>query len=271
MKVRSRRTIFISPAKCPASSLDLLEDEDFFESIASITREKNNSFNFLVTERIKELGLIQARDFSVAESCKLDDELSNVIYGKVPLAVRELVIVPTECEVYTAFLVKKGKIMIHYSKSKEEFYIVFVLDNKARAEEDERVMFNYEYTRGKPVMHKWKVRSIRGMFKKYIVDKESALEMIVKNKSLLLNFQTKEARDLFCNRLLKLQERLKVILELPLSLDKSFTDDWINYKVSTFNYLMMLNHFSGRSFNNSSQYPISVSYTHLTLPTICSV
>ncbi|OHT13798.1 hypothetical protein TRFO_16026 [Tritrichomonas foetus] len=38
--------------------------------------------------------------------------------------------------------------------------------------------------------------------------------------------------------------------------EQSFTNDWINMKITNFEYLMMLNIFSGRSFNDISQYPI---------------
>ena len=235
MKVRSSMTSFISPTKCPKSSLNILQS-NFFSSITTITQEISK----------RELNLLQGRNLSLGETCKLDEELSNEMYKRVPLAVRDSISLPTECEIYTAFLTIKGRILIYYNKS--EYYIVFISSNKTQEEDDERVMFNYDYD--KPITKKWKVRNIRGLLKKYIVDKESALEIVIKDKSKLLNFNTKEACDAFYSKLCKLQSIL------PANMDKSLVDDWVNRKLSTFDYIMLLNQFAGRSFNNSSQYPV---------------
>jgi hypothetical protein len=34
------------------------------------------------------------------------------------------------------------------------------------------------------------------------------------------------------------------------------TDMWVNNKISNYEYLLYINHFSGRSFHDLSQYPI---------------
>ena len=39
-------------------------------------------------------------------------------------------------------------------------------------------------------------------------------------------------------------------------MNSKFTDDWINHRISNFEYLMKLNIMSGRSFNDCSQYPV---------------
>ena len=35
---------------------------------------------------------------------------------------------------------------------------------------------------------------------------------------------------------------------------KTLTEDWVNWKISNFDYLMQLNQLAGRSYNDLSQY-----------------
>lgn len=38
--------------------------------------------------------------------------------------------------------------------------------------------------------------------------------------------------------------------------EKNFTLKWLNNEISNFHYLMLINQYSGRSFNDLNQYPV---------------
>ena len=103
---------------------------------------------------------------------------------------------------------------------------------------------------------------------------ESALEIYtVNNKSYFFNFKTKEDMNTLLNIILKncpdfvpIKTEKKRILGYVQ--DKEFKEkkkiyfvinkleDWQNYKISTLEYLMWLNIYGGRSFNDVTQYPV---------------
>ena len=115
--------------------------------------------------------------------------------------------------------------------------------------------------------------NIKYMFIRIYFYRESGLEIYTRtNKSYFLNFKTKEDMNLFLNEILSYcnfreikSENKRVLgyeqyITVP-SKKKSYyitnkMDDWQNYNISTLEYLMWLNIYSGRSFNDLTQYPI---------------
>ena len=103
---------------------------------------------------------------------------------------------------------------------------------------------------------------------------ESALEIYChSNKSYYFNFKTKEEMNTFLDILLKncpncipIKTDKKRILGYiqrgkPKEKDKGYyiskkTELWQNYQISTLEYLMWLNIYGGRSFNDVNQYPV---------------
>ena len=115
--------------------------------------------------------------------------------------------------------------------------------------------------------------NIKYMFIRIYFYRESGLEIYTKtNKSYFLNFKTKEDMHLFLNEILsccnfreiKAENKRVLGYEQYVNLSgkkKSYyitnkMDDWQNYNISTMEYLMWLNIYSGRSFNDLTQYPV---------------
>ena len=115
--------------------------------------------------------------------------------------------------------------------------------------------------------------NIKYMFIRVYFYKESGLEIYTKtNKSYYLNFKTKEDMHLFLNEILTYinYREIKTENKRVLGYEQLFIiptkkksyyvtnkmEEWQNYIVSTLEYLMWLNIYSGRSFNDLTQYPI---------------
>ena len=165
-----------------------------------------------------------------------------------------------DCEIYSCLCVKKGQILITYSEVKDKYYIKFVLSKKRLMEDDLRVMFNFCYKKGMKLVKKWSVEEIRIIYKKVIVERHSGLEIVFSlGKSVLFNFVKESDCDLFCFQLMKLARNATKIdcsPHLGRQLEKGLTEDWVRWKISTFDYLMALNNLSCRSVDNFSQYPV---------------
>jgi len=104
---------------------------------------------------------------------------------------------------------------------------------------------------------------------------ESALEIFTfTNKSYYFNFQTNEDMNKFLNKIISSQDSAFIPIKTDNKRLLGYTqknkdkekkkcyyiskkqEDWQNYRISTFDYLMWLNIYGGRSFNDINQYPI---------------
>jgi hypothetical protein len=101
---------------------------------------------------------------------------------------------------------------------------------------------------------------------------ESALEIFTeKNKSYFFNFKSNKDLTQFKNELLEhwnyieiKSEGKKIIgyekgrpnFKKKYIMVSKKSEEWINNNISTLEYLMWLNIYSGRSFNDLTQYPI---------------
>ena len=118
--------------------------------------------------------------------------------------------------------------------------------------------------------------NIKFMFNRHYFYNESGIEIYTEtNKSYFLNFKNNKDLSSFINdvlhhaifREIKTEEfkgKKKVVgyENIPLSAKKKSygiyhkVEDWQNYNISTLEYLMWLNIYGGRSFNDLTQYPV---------------
>jgi len=124
--------------------------------------------------------------------------------------------------------------------------------------------FNWEMPYDKSFTKKIELASIKEIQRRRFLGMKTALELfLMNNKQVLLNFPTMELRNDFAKKILR-QRKIKCKnLRYYTSLDpkwilkkKLLTEDWINWKISNFEYIMQLNLLAGRSFNDLSQYPV---------------
>ena len=86
-----------------------------------------------------------------------------------------------------------------------------------------------------------------------------ACELYLKNgKSYFFNFYSEENKDRFFDLLCANKKyKFKVISDLKTEFKKSdFTNKWLNNNISTLEYLLFINKYSCRSYNDVNQYPV---------------
>jgi hypothetical protein len=90
-------------------------------------------------------------------------------------------------------------------------------------------------------------------------NRPSALEIFLKSgRTIFLDLGTQNSFSLL-PRLKKLLPETSLVQTTPFPeffASTSFTQDWLRGRISNFNYLSVLNMFSGRSFDDLTQYPI---------------
>lgn len=254
MKLRSRRTECLPSEEFPESKDEQLNKESTFRLLAEITMEKGKQFDF--TTNTKGKHFFWASDYSLVEYADLDT--AQVLHSEVPYPIRKQLTEPLACEIYTPLYAVKGKILLYWRKGEKGYYVKFVLGREEMSGEDPRLMFTFEYRNSMKLVKKWKVRDIRVVYKKHIVEQRSALEIaLVTGKSVLFNFSSEGDRDKFCSKLLGIKgTRIECFPKSGRGVPKDLTQDWVSWRLSTFDYLTALNNLSSRSFNNVSQYPV---------------
>ena len=82
------------------------------------------------------------------------------------------------------------------------------------------------------------------------------VEVFLKNgKSYFFNLFTTKNSSLFLDQLK--EKKIQTITDCKLHFRaQQYTGKWLNKKISTFDYLLLLNKYSGRSYNDVNQYPI---------------
>ncbi|CAK73347.1 unnamed protein product (macronuclear) [Paramecium tetraurelia] len=87
--------------------------------------------------------------------------------------------------------------------------------------------------------------------------KEIAIEIFCKNtKSYFFVLYDQDRRTQFLNQIKQNNLFTVVVDKRAEFLAKEYTKKWVKGKLSNFEYLMLINKYSGRSFNDLNQYPI---------------
>lgn len=87
---------------------------------------------------------------------------------------------------------------------------------------------------------------------------KSSFEIFTKSgRSYFFNAYFQSIRDEIIRIISKLNPKIEKYSNLPGEFEKSdYTNKWLRHEISNFEYLMTINIFSGRSFNNINEYPV---------------
>jgi hypothetical protein len=120
--------------------------------------------------------------------------------------------------------------------------------------------FNSSLPDDRPFCREVALCSIKELQKRRFIGQRTALEIfLLDGRSLLFKFETQEVRDELAKRILRQRKNKCTNLKYYTSLEpkwilkkKMLTEDWQNWKISNFDYLMQLNQLAGRSYNDLS-------------------
>ena len=87
---------------------------------------------------------------------------------------------------------------------------------------------------------------------------KSSFEIYTKSgRSYFFNVYIQETRDEIIAIIAKLNKKVEKFSNLKNEFEKyDYTNKWLRHEISNFEYLMTVNIFSGRSFNNINEYPV---------------
>jgi len=95
------------------------------------------------------------------------------------------------------------------------------------------------------------------------LSKNSSVEIFFNtNKTLLLHFNSQNERDFFCKQLYKNRDKKEnskhfLVQNGKKALkERKITEKWIQRQISNFEYLMLINIYANRSYNDLSHYPV---------------
>ena len=253
MKLRCKKVRYIDPINYP--KIYGLGKENFYK-IVSIPLENFNSQDMVQAINNSHINHVQS---SIAPI------LANLMEQKSdPWAKDYLLHHPLDCEIFTFLCAKKGKILLFVKNNCG--YIKFAVECLKKEEEglkDNRLMLKYKHGIDSKVIKSWKIHEMHSLYKKHIVDTKTGLEIkFTTGKTVFFNFASEEGRDTFFTKLLKLREKtckdkFTSYYDGINSFEKmKYTEQWKNGILSTFDYIMILNNLSSRSYHNSSQYPV---------------
>lgn len=100
---------------------------------------------------------------------------------------------------------------------------------------------------------------------------KSSFEIYTKSgRSYFFNVYFPEVKDEIIKIITKLNPKIEKFLNFQAELEKNdYTAKWVRHEISNFEYLMIINLISGRSFHNINEYPvfpwILTNYTSETL------
>lgn len=114
-----------------------------------------------------------------------------------------------------------------------------------------------------PLGQSWDLGEIWTVHYRSFLSKNSAVELFMtSNKTLLLHFNTQDDRDSFCKQLYKHRDKKETSKYFIVQSgkkamkDRKITEKWINWEISNFEYLMLVNIYANRSYNDLSHYPV---------------
>ena len=121
----------------------------------------------------------------------------------------------------------------------------------------------YRLGENRPFLKEWPLENIREIQRRRYVLRKTALEIFfIDGTSILFNFPDCDNEEV-SQKLIRLRKTKCINLQYNKTLDPRKLIDksgilkkWLNYEISNFDYLMLLNGLSGRSYKDVTQYPV---------------
>ena len=162
-----------------------------------------------------------------------------------------------ECE----WITRRGVYFCSFSLDTEEESITFQSDINGRPEKAE---FIYGSTKESIIKGKSKMKQVQFeeikevQVRKYNQIPNNSIEIFTYNcrSYFLMFYSTRAVKKIFAKLLRKMKgEQLITNCETTFK-ERKYTERWQSGRISNFDYLMLVNTFSGRTFNDPNQYPI---------------
>ena len=159
-------------------------------------------------------------------------------------------------------LIMKTKIICGNLKLREDI-LYFINNDKIKLEYDKNIKYVFssllEDIREKEKIIIIKLNDIEEIIARRFLYEYRAIEVFLKNgKSYYFNLYKPDYVKLFFSKISRIQDMEKSIISNPKKsfIDKKYHENWLDDNMSTYQYLLYINKFSSRSYNDINQYPI---------------
>ena len=124
--------------------------------------------------------------------------------------------------------------------------------------------FRYRSRHDRPLYKIIDLLELREIQRRRWLGCKTALELyLMSGKSLLLNFSSNDDREQFAKKILRQRNSRCSNLKYYDTLEpkrilkkRELTERWMQWRLSNFEYITLLNQLAGRSYNDLSQYPV---------------
>ena len=173
-------------------------------------------------------------------------------------------VIESPCEILHPLCNKKGVLLM----TNYELIFFYHMEDEDTKEQEKKLstifFFQWKLSETKPYQKVIDLSDIKEIQRRRFLAQKTALELfMMDNKQILLNFPDSDVRNDFAKKILRLRKSKCKNLKYYTSLEPKWilkkmnlTEDWMNWKISNFEYLMKLNQLAGRSYNDLSQYPV---------------
>ena len=136
-------------------------------------------------------------------------------------------------------------------------FLEIISNGEVKPDSKEYLGSSLEYSfRKKEVHHIWKKKEISEIVLKRFMHCRNSIEIILcTGKSYFINLFKENTRNNFIKHISQ-WKKVKITGKNPLLEIEPYLNEWKRGNISNFEYLMILNKFSGRSNHDLSQYPI---------------
>eukprot|EP00826_Nyctotherus_ovalis_P021103 TRINITY_DN16743_c0_g1_i2.p1 TRINITY_DN16743_c0_g1~~TRINITY_DN16743_c0_g1_i2.p1 ORF type:complete len:372 (-),score=50.76 TRINITY_DN16743_c0_g1_i2:34-1080(-) len=168
------------------------------------------------------------------------DKLAKALTEEMPEKLKKKIPPPMLVEASYNFNKFKGVLLVH--KRRDPALILLI------------------YESSKKFCKKWKLSDIKQLYRKGLKD----IEMnFIGGRSALFSCESSEERDLLAKKLIRTREKWCTSLNYLGTIDPvkgfrkaGFTEQWLTWTMPTLDYLLALNQYGNKSFNDYTRYPI---------------
>lgn len=261
------------------------EDYQFFDEKTSDKHIRENRINFLKndafcyqpknpltsnvqTNRSGDKSNVEIKIFSKDLSDREIDILSqNYVNYLLDVTPKSKSVKQFDCNMVCQLYIRTGKVAVTNTT------LYFFDDLKALSQ-------NYEYSESTMwkksidfikykkedsslLSESWDLGDIWAVHYRSFLSKNSAVEIFfTTNKTMMLHFNSQDERDSFCKQLYKYRDKKETSKHFLVQngkkalKERKITERWMNWQISNFEYLMLINIYANRSYNDLSHYPV---------------
>ena len=234
----------------------------------------NNVYNFENYNSNDNIDLTQVATLSKQLTNVIDnssgiEEVNESLNEESPVSPddEEKLLYLIDCDLITPMTVTSGRLEI----TTQNIYFIVSKENSEKEEVSNNNKLLSKIYQKKQNSCKWPIRNIQALYSRRYLHRQSGLEIQLIDRTMhFINLDSQADRDRVWKKILSLRppsidattsSASLIGSGLPLTgsqlLKKSdLTTKWKNREISNFEYLMSLNTYAGRTYNDLTQYPI---------------